>query len=344
MKTQIGRETTIRELMEDPSLGNYRNYFWTFLTEDHLQRTLGSYGYETCGLASCLADLRRLTKEGMDTPWQVYSRQEIYENHDLQEAELLFFPPADTALSVSAQAEEERPSVIILPGGGFARQWGLIEGLSIASYCRHLGYPSFVLFYRTARDGVAVSALQDAAQGIRWIGEHRDRFHLASDRYLLGGFSAGATIAALFGTPEFSFAHFGLRKPDRMFLGYTAAAFDKTYDSWRAAHPDGRTGSSPDASEILLRRICGRELTRECAVRMSPAYGLAAAACPPLFLTANRDDSTVPFENSLLLASRAREEGIPLRTKFGERGGHSFGLGIGLEVDGWLREFLSWTV
>ncbi len=340
----IREETTIQELMEDSSFGNYRDYFWTFITDDHLHRTLGSYGYEKCGFASCLSDLRQLTAEGLDKPWPVYSRQDIYENHDLQEAKLLFFPPADAASGSDSPKDDPKPSVVILPGGGFARQWGLIEGLCIASSCRHLGYPSFVLFYRTARDGVVSSALQDIIQEIRWIEAHGDLFHLATDRYLLGGFSAGATLAALLGTQTFSAERYGLKKPDKMFLCYAAAAFDHTYDVWKASHPEERTGIAPDGNEIFLRRVCGKTPTRESALRMSPLYGLSAASCPPLFLAANRDDDTVPFENSLLLAAKARQEGIPLRTRFGAHGGHSFGLGIGLDTDGWLPEFLSWQV
>ncbi|MGN1024664.1 MAG: alpha/beta hydrolase [Lachnospiraceae bacterium] len=344
MKTKSQEELTIQDLMEDPTLGNYRDFFWTFITEDHLQRTLASYGYEKCGFAPCLEDLRELTKAGMDTPWNVYTRQEIYENHDLQEAKLFYFPPLETAAESGSQKKDENPAVVIIPGGGFARQWGLIEGLCIASCCRHLGYPSFVLFYRTSKDGVVASALQDIVRAIQWIGTQKDRFSLSTDRYLLGGFSAGATLAALLGTRAFSAEHFGLKKPERMFLCYAAAAFDHTYDVWKAAHPDGRTGISPDGNEIFLRRVCGKTPTRESALTMSPLYGLDAASCPPLFLAANRDDDTVPFENSLSLASRAKEEGIPLRTRFGAHGGHSFGLGNGLDVDGWLPEFLSWNV
>ena len=65
------------------------------------------------------------------------------------------------------------------------------------------------------------------------------------------------------------------------------------------------------------------------------------ASYPPVYLTANEDDHTAPFSNSLTVAETCEKLGIPHKTRFGKTGDHGFGLGIGLEVEGWLKEAVS---
>ena len=62
---------------------------------------------------------------------------------------------------------------------------------------------------------------------------------------------------------------------------------------------------------------------------------------PPVYLTANEDDGTVPFSNSLLMEAACKKSGIPCQCKFGKTGGHSYGLGVGLSVEGWLKDALA---
>ena len=65
-----------------------------------------------------------------------------------------------------------------------------------------------------------------------------------------------------------------------------------------------------------------------------------------MYLTANLDDPVVPAINSLALRDALEEHGIPVHSRIGKTGGHSYGLGIGLEVDGWFDEAvqLFWSV
>ena len=85
----------------------------------------------------------------------------------------------------------------------------------------------------------------------------------------------------------------------------------------------------------FLRRIGGPEFTWD---DLAPYHlvDFMDETYPPVYLTANEDDGTVPFSNSLLMEAACKKSGIPCQCKFGKTGGHSYGLGVGLSVEGWL--------
>ena len=49
-----------------------------------------------------------------------------------------------------------QPYLLILPGGGWNRQWGFIEGQASAARASALGYPAFVLYYRVKQEPVGL--------------------------------------------------------------------------------------------------------------------------------------------------------------------------------------------
>lgn len=59
---------------------------------------------------------------------------------------------------------------------------------------------------------------------------------------------------------------------------------------------------------------------------------------PPVYITANEDDKTVDVQNSYIFIDICKKYGIPYRAKIGKTGDHGYGLGTGLEVEGWLDE------
>ena len=58
---------------------------------------------------------------------------------------------------------------------------------------------------------------------------------------------------------------------------------------------------------------------------------------PPAFLVACEDDPTVPVRNSRMMDAKLAELGVPHETLIGRTGGHSFGVGIGTDVEGWME-------
>jgi acetyl esterase/lipase len=330
------RDRTVRDLIESGEYGIFADYFWSFITEDHLDNTLDAYGYEATAMELGLQRCAELVKEdrflGKSFLHDIYTRQEIYKNHELQEAKFFFFPrKSNTDITINT----DRAFALVIPGGGFARQWTLIEGFSIAARLNELGISAFVMQYRTAQNGVVPKALEDMYRAISYISENEFNFNVNGRSYIAGGFSAGATLAGALATDNLGWKAHNLPKPELLFLGYPAQRMDLLYNIWATA-PVGSPART--SIEDFLKRLVPGEITEEAVAPFILENHLSKDICPPLYITANDDDPTVPVINSKSLFDTATAKGIPVKAKFGHTGGHSYGLGCGLEVDGWLDD------
>lgn len=152
------------------------------------------------------------------------------------------------------------PYAVVIPGGGFNRQWGLIEGFCIAVKLMELGISSYVLFYRTKQEPVIGKA--------------------------------------------------------------------KKHDAIRIANGP------------FLRRIGGPDFNRKT---LSP-YELSwcvDSSYPPCYITACIDDDTVPVDNAYHMDQLLIDNNVPHKINIGEKGGHSFGLGLTLSVADWPQDMLA---
>ena len=319
-------ETTVGELVRSGLYGEFGKYIFTYMTPDHWRNRLSVYGYEKAGFEAGLRRMRELAPRGGELHLPVYPEEERLAQWDKDTVRLEVFP-ADTE-------GEPRPYVLILPGGGFNRQWGFIEGQAVAARANELGYPAFVLYYRVKQEPLMPLPVVDLCQAVRFIDRNAGRFGVQAGKYMVGGFSAGAAITACLLTERFGWEAGGIPKPAAVFLGYGPMRYDEFYRAWEET-PEG----SPvrEGTAAVLRRIGGPDFTMET---LEP-YNVISRVnpdSPPVYITANRDDPTVPVINSLALAEALRDKGVECRTKIGGTGGHSYGLGNGLEAAGWFDE------
>ncbi len=333
----MNKNTTVRELIESGKYGEFADYFWTYITEDHLSNTLDAYGYEACGFELALDRCKELAKDSSvpSYVYPIYSKEEVYKEHDKQEAKIIFFP-RKTETEITKKTE--KAFALVIPGGGFARQWTLIEGFAIAARLNEMGISAFVLLYRTAQNGVIKKALADMYKSVSFIQENAEKFDVNRDRYIMGGFSAGATLSGEMASDNLGWKAAAVAKPELIFLGYPAQKMDMFYNIWKDA-PEGSPAKAGMAD--FLNRIVYDEISYEAVEPYILENHISKENCPPLFITANGDDPTVPFINSPSLCEAALKLGIPVKTKFGKSGGHSYGLGFGLEVEGWLEEAIN---
>ncbi len=77
---------------------------------------------------------------------------------------------------------ENIPFALVISGGGFARQWTLIKGFSIAAKLNELGLSTFVLLYRTSQRGVIHKALEDMYKAVSFIQNNAEKFGVSRDR------------------------------------------------------------------------------------------------------------------------------------------------------------------
>lgn len=323
----ITPEMTIGDLVKSKVYGDFGTHIFTDMTPDHWNALLASYGFKKVGFVPTLHRMEELASTGKNYLYPLYSEEERMSEWDKESPAFLHFPGPVAG----------RPYAIIIPGGAFNRQWGLVEGMAIAAALNEMGYTAFVLFYRTKQDAVVAKAIEDMYACIRQIEARADEFEVQAGHYMIGGFSAGATLAGEIGSTNFGWKSAGVPKPEMIFLAYTAVRMKDFYAGY-TAFPIGHPVH--DGAAAFLRRVAGPEITPE-AVEPFDLTSHMDASYPPVYLTANEDDHTAPFSNSLTVAETCEKLGIPHKTKFGKTGDHGFGLGIGLEVEGWLSEAVS---
>lgn len=330
---EIHQDMTIGELICSGAYGIFADYIFTYMTPDHWKRPLKEYGFEKCGFVQGLHRMEELAaadgKRGESFVYNIYSPEERLSEWDKAFARYLFFPPCKIEENPSP-----RPYVIVLPGGGFNRQWGFIEGESIAASLNAMGYPVFVLFYRVKLEPLMPKPLEDLYRMIADIESRSNEFNIIPRHYMVGGFSAGATIVSEIGSINLGWETAGISKPKAIFLGYPSVspiAFFKKYKQ-TFQNLDIQNGMEP-----FLRRIGGPHFSAES---LEP-YDLLShidTAYPPSYIVACEDDGIVPIHNSYQLDEKLTDLRVAHKTKIGCKGGHSFGLGVGTDVDGWLTE------
>jgi len=317
MALPITPDLYVGDLIDSGEYAPLSDYFFTHLDDRMRDRTLGWYGFERVGFQKGLDRAKELLESGQQVIYDVYTDEERQEEPDREEAKVLYFPVA----------EKDRPYAVILSGGGLNRQWGLVEGFPVAARLNELGIPTFLLYYRTQQRPVIDKSIADTRRGMQWIHDHAEELHVKQGHYMIGGFSAGALVAGLFGTKEHGYTHTTVPKPELMVQAYTTSLLRDYVVLAKVV------GSARD----FLERIGGVDY-KWSTVKPYRLVSLVDADYPPTYFTANRDDTTVPVLNTLKMERKLRRLGVPTKLKLGRRGGHSFGLGIGMDVDGWLDE------
>ena len=328
MSIRVTPETTIGDLYNDPRMGAYHRFLFSVMNEPTMVRTLDNLGFEKCAMQQTVDRLEEMAAAGMDTPIPLYTPEEIAAVPSREKAELLFFP-----------AGEGKPCMLICPGGAYAREWGLVEGLSIAVALNRLGYPALVLFYRTKNDPpfdepVLPDALEDLARAVRYLTTHAAELHISPDSYSVSGFSAGAHLAAEWGTVNHGWRTQGLPAPAALLLCYPPVDLAAFLDGMGTDLADRTNGAN-----YFMYRVGGYGVTREVLEDYSPSRHMDADY-PPTCVYACEDDGTVPVAQGKLMLQRLEELGIRHDGIIGARGGHSFGLGLGTDVAGWLPHAL----
>src|SRR5690349_23647268 len=103
-------------------------------------------------------------------------------------------PNGLTFIPASCPGGGLRPAVLVLPGGGYARQADH-EAEPVAEWLASLGIHAFVLRYRVAPDRHP-APLEDAKEAMLHIRKGQHRFAVDPERIGVLGFSVGGHLAA----------------------------------------------------------------------------------------------------------------------------------------------------
>jgi acetyl esterase/lipase len=235
---------------------------------------------------------------------------------------LTYVPPTGTP---------DGTSVIVCPGGAFARLAIANEAAGVAGRMQPVGVATFVLKYRLAEYGHP-APLQDVLRAIRTLRARAGEFGLRPDRIGVIGASAGGHVAAsaatLFDAPE----------------GRTGHALDTI-----SARPDFVallypviTMRLPLAHAASRRHLLGEKPAPSIVDRLSLERQVTQHT-PPVFLVHTAEDESVPVDHTLLFYDALRRAGVPAEMHIYARGPHGFGTRTDLgTTSGWVDRLLEW--
>ncbi len=181
-----------------------------------------------------------------------------------------------------------RPSVLILPGGGY-KICSDKESEPVAAAFLRAGFNAFILRYTLKDKGAWDLPLKDYEQSMELISSNAEKWHVATDKLAVIGFSAGGHLAAYAATHA-------TRRPAAAILGYAALSgevCDQIIPEQKIPHP----------ADLVDKNTC------------------------PCFLFACRDDSAVDITNSLNFEQALCKHGITFESHIYSYGNHGFSTG-----------------
>lgn len=217
-----------------------------------------------------------------------------------------------------AMAIRERPLVLLCPGGGYAYTSDR-EAEPIALQFLAMGYHAAVLRYSCAPARYP-TALLELAASVRLIREHARQWHVAPEKLVIQGCSAGGHLAAayaMFWDQDWFRERAGISESDpgrRLLQPGGLLLCYPVITSGEYAHRgsfDNLIGDLPEQDK-LLEQLSLENQVNNCV--------------PPVFVWHTYEDQSVPVENSLLLVSALRRAGIPTEFHMYPRGGHGLAL------------------
>lgn len=244
--------------------------------------------------------------------------------------------------------DEERPAVIIAPGGGYAMV-SPTEGEVVADRFYEKGYQAFVLTYtvdplmnaplvRNTHYGEALHGgaplvhtlhdnqppesqplenqpLRDISRAVRYVRRNAAQFHVDPDKLAICGFSAAGHLCCSLGEfyeavsdPDSEYSSFSNR-PDAIILSYPVIS------SGEFAHQDS------------FRNLLGRDVYDGSTAHseLLETWSLekhVTDKMPPCFIWQTATDELVPCENSFLLAEALKKAGVPYALHIFSHGTH----------------------
>lgn len=211
----------------------------------------------------------------------------------------------------------DRPLVLVCPGGAYAYTSDR-EAESLALQFLAMGFHAAVLRYSVAPARYPVSLLE-LAYSVKLIREHAREWHVAADKLVVQGCSAGGHLAASYGCfwkEEFIAEKLGVDsetlRPNGMLLCYPVIT------------------SGPFAHRGSFENLLG-ECQSPLAQKMS-LENQVSEDTPKAFIWHTFTDESVPVENSLLFVGALRRHQIPTEFHMYPVGGHGLALATRLTV------------
>ena len=209
-----------------------------------------------------------------------------------------------------------------------------LEGYPVAAHFNRLGYNVFVLNYRIGGKQLFPKPMEDLAQALKFIFSNKEQFGLLTDRYALGGFSAGGNLICIWGTEQNGYAHYNLPAPVVMFPIYPA--INNAMINENISGDPLMKKIQEMASKKYLKTMFGKNPDPSFMDSFNVDSSINERF-PKCFIAANKDDEQISFQHSVRLKQLLDQFQIPAELMLGQRGGHGFGDGVGTDCEGWVE-------
>ncbi len=314
---------TLGKMLSDPRIARIapdaiRN--WKLQEEPAWGKTLSEIRNEYIYFGDLCRGFERLYRAADSGAWYypLYTEAECAEIPGRKGTNFLWFPSDDPAA-------DDRPFILLVPGGGFVNVWNLTEGWPVAAQFNDLGYHVFILTYQVDdTEKLLEQNMRDFARALSLIRENAGLFHVRPDRYITCGFSAGGYLICLWNTALGCSAH-GLPKPQASFPVYPVTSLRIMI---RAGFID------PESDLILYGSSIQEAAEKEYEI---PEH---AEGFPPCAVfVAEKDDLA---GHSRALADALERLSVPCRLEIGPEGCHGFADGTGMSMAGWTERAVRW--
>ncbi len=227
-----------------------------------------------------------------------------------------------------------RPTIVILPGGGYGFR-SEREAEPIAMKFLAHGYNACVVYY-SVKPATFPSALLEALYAVKYMRENAERFYADPSKIYVCGFSAGGHLAAstgVFWNSDVAKKYFGdveAVKPNGLILSYPVITCDPKY-----AH-NGSFSSllgAKDSDEAREWQSLEKRVTENT---------------PPAFIWTTNEDTLVPCENSILFALALRRNYVSVELHMYEKASHGAATGDNvtcvntMRVRNWIDMACEW--
>lgn len=214
------------------------------------------------------------------------------------------------------QTDVDKPMVLICPGGGYShvspREGEAIAFRMLANNCH-----AAVLVYDVDEETVFPQHLLELAYSVAYIRNNAKKYHIAKDKIIVAGFSAGAHLAASLGCfwekdflqKEMSPLTKKDYEPNGLILGYPVIT-------------SGEHAHRGSFEKLLQAKVNDREMLDFVSLEKQ-----VSESVPPVFMWHTFEDQAVPLENSLLFAEALREAKVNFEYHVFPHGGHGYALG-----------------
>lgn len=210
-------------------------------------------------------------------------------------------------VSKEIDINRQYPAVVICPGGGYAFV-SEREAEPVALRYLEAGFTALVLNYTVAPHAAYPTQLLEVSAALALARKNADAWHINKDKIAVTGFSAGGHLACHLGTDwhqPFIAETLGLakdeNKPNAMILCYPVIT------------------SGEFAHHGSIRNLCGGQDIEESFFSLEKRV---SQDTPPAFIWHTADDSVVPVENALLMASALQAVKIPFEMHIYRSGPH----------------------